>query len=76
MPPFKDYVKNSEITSAIYIMFAFTIPGLKSVSQETIDWLKREPKIAISSGLAGRYLDDIGSHEVSYNFIVLICYNV
>ncbi|XP_042047639.1 cis-muuroladiene synthase-like [Salvia splendens] len=63
MPPFKDYVKNSEITSAIYSMFAFTIPGLKSVSQETIDWLKSEPKIAISSGLAGRYLDDIGSHE-------------
>ncbi|KAL1542976.1 cis-muuroladiene synthase-like [Salvia divinorum] len=63
LPPFEDYVKNSEITSAIYIMFATIIPGFKSLTQETIDWMKSEPKIAVSSGLVGRYLDDIGSHE-------------
>ncbi|XP_047975872.1 cis-muuroladiene synthase-like [Salvia hispanica] len=63
LPPFEDYVKNSEITSCIYIMFAAIIPGFKSLTQETIDWMKSEPKIAISTGMIGRYWDDIGSHD-------------
>ncbi|KAG6432089.1 hypothetical protein SASPL_103662 [Salvia splendens] len=63
MPPFEDYVKNSEITSCIFIMFAAIIPGFKSLTQETIEWMKSEPKIAISTGMIGRYWDDIGSHH-------------
>ncbi|KAL1542974.1 cis-muuroladiene synthase-like [Salvia divinorum] len=63
LPPFEDYVKNSEITSCIYIMFAAIMPGFKSLTQETIDWMKSEPKIAISTGMIGRYWDDIGSHD-------------
>ncbi|KAH6770143.1 hypothetical protein C2S52_014946 [Perilla frutescens var. hirtella] len=63
MPSFQDYAKNSEITSCIYMIFAGTILGFKSATQETIDWIKSEPKIAISSGMIGRYWDDIGSHE-------------
>ena len=66
LPPFEDYVKNSEITSCIYILFAAIMPGFKSLTQETIDWMKSEPKIAISTGMIGRYWDDIGSHDVSY----------
>ncbi|KAL1542975.1 cis-muuroladiene synthase-like [Salvia divinorum] len=63
LPPFEDYVKNSEITSAIFILFAAIIPGFKSLTQETIDWMKSEPKIAISTGMIGRYWNDIGSHD-------------
>ncbi|XP_047979542.1 gamma-cadinene synthase-like, partial [Salvia hispanica] len=63
LPPFEDYVKNSEITSCIFILFAAIIPGFESLNQETIDWMKSEPKIAISTGLVGRYWDDIGSHH-------------
>nr|Q5SBP5.1 RecName: Full=Gamma-cadinene synthase; AltName: Full=(+)-gamma-cadinene synthase [Ocimum basilicum]AAV63787.1 gamma-cadinene synthase [Ocimum basilicum] len=63
MPPFKDYLKNSEITSCIYIMFASIIPGLKSFTQEAIDWIKNEPNFAVKAGLIGRYWDDIGSHK-------------
>lgn len=65
MPSFQDYVKNSEVTSCIYILFASIIPGLESVTQETIDWMKSEPSFAIAVGMIGRYWDDIGSHEVS-----------
>ncbi|KAH6816227.1 hypothetical protein C2S51_021047 [Perilla frutescens var. frutescens] len=63
MPSFQDYAKNSEITSTVSIMFASIIPGLKSATKETIDWMKSEPKIAISTGMIGRYSDDINSHE-------------
>ncbi|KAG6435391.1 hypothetical protein SASPL_100263 [Salvia splendens] len=63
LPPFEDYVKNSEITSCIFLLFAAIIPGFKSLTQETIDWMKSEPKIAISTGMLGRYSDDIGSHD-------------
>nr|U3LW50.1 RecName: Full=Tau-cadinol synthase; Short=LaCADS; AltName: Full=(+)-gamma-cadinene synthase; AltName: Full=Gamma-cadinene synthase [Lavandula angustifolia]AGL98418.1 cadinol synthase [Lavandula angustifolia] len=63
MPSFQDYAKNSEITSCIYIMSASVFHGLESVTQETIDWLKNEPNFAVSTGMIGRYWDDIGSHE-------------
>ncbi|KAH6763724.1 hypothetical protein C2S51_014973 [Perilla frutescens var. frutescens] len=65
MPSFQEYAKNSEVTSCIYIIFSGIILGLKSATKETIDWIKSEPKIAISTGMMGRYWDDIGSHEVS-----------
>ncbi|KAG6435394.1 hypothetical protein SASPL_100266 [Salvia splendens] len=63
LPPFEDYVKNSEITSCIFLLFAAISPGFMSLTQETIDWMKSEPKIAISTGMLGRYSDDIGSHD-------------
>ncbi|KAH6831339.1 hypothetical protein C2S53_010992 [Perilla frutescens var. hirtella] len=63
MPSFQEYAKNSEVTSCIYIIFAGIILGLKSATKGTIGWIKSEPKIAISTGMIGRYWDDIGSHE-------------
>ncbi|KAH6769410.1 hypothetical protein C2S51_014746 [Perilla frutescens var. frutescens] len=63
MPCFASYVKNSEITSCVYLMFAAIISGLKPATQETIDWMKNEPNFAISTAMIGRYWDDIGSHE-------------
>lgn len=64
MPSFQDYLKNSEITGCVYLMFASIIPGLKSATQKTIDWMKSEPRFAAAAAMIGRYWDDIGSHEV------------
>nr|O48935.1 RecName: Full=Beta-farnesene synthase [Mentha x piperita]AAB95209.1 (E)-B-farnesene synthase [Mentha x piperita]AEA49038.1 (E)-beta-farnesene synthase 1 [Mentha asiatica]AEA49040.1 (E)-beta-farnesene synthase 1 [Mentha asiatica] len=61
LPSFQDYVKNSEKTSCIYTMFASIIPGLKSVTQETIDWIKSEPTLATSTAMIGRYWNDTSS---------------
>ncbi|XP_047948783.1 cis-muuroladiene synthase-like [Salvia hispanica] len=63
VPSFQDYLRNSEITSCIYIMFAATIPGLKSVTQQTIDWINTQPKLVTSTAMLGRYWDDLGSHH-------------
>lgn len=66
VPSFQDYLRNSEITSCIYIMFAATIPGLKSVTQQTIDWINTQPKLVTSTAMLGRYWDDLGSHHVTF----------
>ncbi|KAI3449959.1 hypothetical protein Pfo_006624 [Paulownia fortunei] len=63
MPKFEDYIVNTVITSCIYVFCSATIPGVKSVSKETIDWLISEPKIVIASAKVCRYLDDLGSYE-------------
>ncbi|KAL0358526.1 UNVERIFIED_CONTAM: Gamma-curcumene synthase [Sesamum angustifolium] len=63
MPTFEEYIKNSVITSCIYVMFTALIPGMKSVTKETIDWLLSEPNIVISTARMGRHLEDLGSHE-------------
>ncbi|KAL0291934.1 UNVERIFIED_CONTAM: Gamma-cadinene synthase [Sesamum calycinum] len=63
MPTFEEYIKNSVITSCIYVMFTALIPGMKSVTKETVDWLLSEPNIVISTARMGRHLEDLGSHE-------------
>nr|QEV81843.1 terpene synthase 4 [Prunella vulgaris] len=63
MPSFIEYARNSEITSSLYMMFAGIIPGLKSLTPETIDWVKNEPLITVSTAMIGRYMDDIGSQH-------------
>ncbi|XP_042059247.1 cis-muuroladiene synthase-like [Salvia splendens] len=63
LPSFQDYLQNSEITSVVYIMFAAIIPGFKSLTQETIDWIRNMPKLAKPTSRIGRYYDDIGTHE-------------
>ncbi|KAK6164146.1 hypothetical protein DH2020_001010 [Rehmannia glutinosa] len=68
MHSFEDYIANTVITSTIYVMCAWTIPGMKSVSKETIDWLRSEPKIVIASAKVCRYLDDLGSYQAGMDF--------
>ncbi|KAK6161727.1 hypothetical protein DH2020_005108 [Rehmannia glutinosa] len=63
MPSFEEYMNNSVITSCIYVMLTSPIPGMKSVTKETIDWLKSEPKILISTAMIGRHMQDLGSQE-------------
>ncbi|KAK6164143.1 hypothetical protein DH2020_001007 [Rehmannia glutinosa] len=46
---FEEYIANTVITSCIYVISSATIPGMKSVSKETIDWLRSVPKIVIAS---------------------------
>lgn len=65
-PTFEEYIVNSVITSCLYAFTASTFPGVKSVSQETIDWLMSVPEIVKASAKACRYLDDLGSYEVTY----------
>ncbi|KAH6781182.1 hypothetical protein C2S52_012419 [Perilla frutescens var. hirtella] len=63
MPPFEEYMTNSVFTSCIYVMFMAFVPGMKSVTEEVVQWLLSEPKIVISTAKMGRTLDDLGSHE-------------
>ncbi|KAL7145231.1 hypothetical protein ABFS83_07G066900 [Erythranthe nasuta] len=63
MPPLEEYLKNSVITSSIFVMFTAHFPGMKSVTQETIDWLLSNPKIVVSAAMMGRLIDDLGCHE-------------
>ncbi|KAI3470009.1 hypothetical protein Pfo_026672 [Paulownia fortunei] len=65
MPSFEDFMTNSVITSATYLIFTALVPGMKSVTKETIDWLLSAPKIVISAAKMARHLQDLGSHEVS-----------
>ncbi|KAK6161771.1 hypothetical protein DH2020_005152 [Rehmannia glutinosa] len=69
MPSFEDYIANTMITSCLYVICSSTIPGMKSVTKETIDWMMSEPKIFKASAKVCRYLDDLGSFEVSTNYI-------
>lgn len=71
MPAFKDYLTNTAITSCVYVLCAASVPGMKSVTKETIGWLINEPKIIISSAKICRHLDNLGSHEVSTNMIYI-----
>lgn len=65
MPGYEEYMRNSVITSCMYVMFTSLVPGMKSVNEETVQWLLSEPKIVISTAKMGRTLEDLGSHEVS-----------
>ncbi|KAK4419565.1 Cis-muuroladiene synthase [Sesamum alatum] len=62
-PTFEEYVANMMFTSSIYLILSSTIPGMKSASKQTIDWLMGEPKIVSASATIGRYSNDLGSYE-------------
>ncbi|KAL3618151.1 hypothetical protein CASFOL_038472 [Castilleja foliolosa] len=61
MPSFQEYIENSVFGGCLFAISSQTIPGMKSVSNETIDWLMSVPKISVSSAKACRYLDDVSS---------------
>ncbi|KAH6769686.1 hypothetical protein C2S52_014489 [Perilla frutescens var. hirtella] len=63
LPSFQEYAKNSVPTSCVFLMFAFTIPTVKSVTEETITWMKSETKFVTSTAMMGRYWNDIASSE-------------
>ncbi|KAL3645125.1 hypothetical protein CASFOL_010305 [Castilleja foliolosa] len=67
MPSFDNYIANTTITSCLYVLCSTTIPGMKSVSNETVDWLRNEPEIVKASAKVCRYLDDLGSFERESN---------
>ncbi|PIM97842.1 Gamma-curcumene synthase [Handroanthus impetiginosus] len=64
LPSFEEYYANSLITSTAYVIFIALVPGMKSVTKETIDWLLSEPKIVITTNKMSRYYDDLGSYEL------------
>ncbi|KAL3618153.1 hypothetical protein CASFOL_038474 [Castilleja foliolosa] len=62
MPSFQEYIENSVFGGCLFAISSQTIPGMKSVSKETIDWLMSVPKISVASAKACRYnLDDVSS---------------
>ncbi|GFQ04035.1 gamma-cadinene synthase [Phtheirospermum japonicum] len=63
MPPFEEYMKNSVVTSCVYVMFMALLPGIDSATKQTADWLMSEHKILISTAKLGRHLGDLGSQE-------------
>ncbi|KAL0459221.1 UNVERIFIED_CONTAM: Gamma-cadinene synthase [Sesamum latifolium] len=63
MPTYEEYIVNTVLTSCIYAILLAIIPGIKSASQETIDWLMTEPKGLVASTRVCRYADDVGSDE-------------
>ncbi|KAH6820629.1 hypothetical protein C2S53_020433 [Perilla frutescens var. hirtella] len=63
MPSFEKYMKNSVIRSCLPMTLGSLVPGLQSVTKETIDWMLTQPKIFMSSSIIVRLLDDLGSHE-------------
>ncbi|PIN00288.1 Gamma-curcumene synthase [Handroanthus impetiginosus] len=64
LPSFEEYYTNSLITSTVYVILIIAlVPGMKSVTKETIDWLLSEPKIVITTNKMSRYYDDLGSYE-------------
>ncbi|CAA0805839.1 Alpha-humulene/(-)-(E)-beta-caryophyllene synthase [Striga hermonthica] len=63
MASFEDYILNSVIGGVIYATYPAAFLGLKSASQETIDWLRSKPSIIRASALVCRYLDDLGSYQ-------------
>lgn len=65
VPTFEEYMMNARFTTLIYVSFIVVIPGLKSATKETIDWLLSYPKIVESVVEMGRLLDDLSSYQVS-----------
>ncbi|KAL0435401.1 UNVERIFIED_CONTAM: Beta-farnesene synthase [Sesamum radiatum] len=63
LPTFEEYFANMMVTSCVYVIVSSAIPGVKSSSKETIDWLMGEPKIVAAAAKIGRYLNDLGSYE-------------
>ncbi|GFP87014.1 cis-muuroladiene synthase [Phtheirospermum japonicum] len=62
MTSFEDYLKMTLVTSCIYVMCSATFPGMKSVSKETIGWLRSEPKIVIAAAKVCIYARRLRGH--------------
>ncbi|GFQ01961.1 gamma-cadinene synthase [Phtheirospermum japonicum] len=62
-PTYYEYLANTLHISCIYVVTTTIIPGMKSVSNECIDWLTSNPKIFTVAAKLGRYLDDLSTHE-------------
>nr|Q49SP7.1 RecName: Full=Gamma-curcumene synthase; AltName: Full=PatTpsA [Pogostemon cablin]AAS86319.1 gamma-curcumene synthase [Pogostemon cablin] len=63
LPSFEEYMKNSEITSGVYIMFTVISPYLNSATQKNIDWLLSQPRLASSTAIVMRCCNDLGSNQ-------------
>ncbi|KAL0435408.1 UNVERIFIED_CONTAM: Gamma-curcumene synthase [Sesamum radiatum] len=64
LPTYEEYLDNTVVTSCIYVFVTVGIPGLKSISKESIDWLMSEStKPLIASTRICRHADDISSDE-------------
>ncbi|KAH6809077.1 hypothetical protein C2S51_026860 [Perilla frutescens var. frutescens] len=63
MPNFEEYMGNALITSIIFVTFTTVVPGLRTATKETLDWLFNAPQIFVSTARSGRLLDDLGSHQ-------------
>nr|QEV81842.1 terpene synthase 3 [Prunella vulgaris] len=63
MPSFEEFMRNSVIRTSVYVMYTVFAPTMKSVTQQTLQWLLSEPKILISICTLGRHLQDLASHE-------------
>ncbi|KAL3618163.1 hypothetical protein CASFOL_038484 [Castilleja foliolosa] len=63
MPSFQEYIENSVIAGCLFSISSMTLPGVTSVTKETIDWLMTVPKIGVASSTVCRYLDDLSSFK-------------
>ncbi|XP_057766272.1 LOW QUALITY PROTEIN: gamma-cadinene synthase-like [Salvia miltiorrhiza] len=63
MPCYEEYMKNSVITSGIYVISTALVPTSKYFNEEAIQWLLSAPKIVTSTAKLGRQLQDLASHE-------------
>lgn len=65
VPTFEEYMICARITTLVYITSTVVIPGIKSATKETIDWVFSDPKILVSLVEMGRLRDDLASYQVS-----------
>lgn len=64
MPRFEKYFSNTLITGCIFLMYKAAFLGMESATEEVIEWVLSNPKLALASAKMGRYIEDISSHEV------------
>ncbi|GFP87016.1 gamma-cadinene synthase [Phtheirospermum japonicum] len=67
MPSFEEYIENTVISGCFFAICSQTVPGVKFVNKDTIDWLMSVPKISIALSKVCRYLDDASSFERESN---------
>ncbi|GFP87017.1 beta-farnesene synthase [Phtheirospermum japonicum] len=49
LPCFEEYIENSVMAGCFFAICSMTIPGMKSVTKETVDWLMSVPNIIVAS---------------------------
>lgn len=65
VPTFEEYMRCARVTTLVYVTSMVVIPGIKSATKETIDWLLTDPKIvAYLVEMCGLH-DDPASYQVS-----------
>ncbi|GFP87018.1 cis-muuroladiene synthase, partial [Phtheirospermum japonicum] len=63
LPCFEEYIENSVMAGCLFAICSTTIPGMKYITKETVDWLMSVPKIVVASSTLGRYLDDVNGYK-------------